>query len=133
MEVDLDKKLVFPPEIVATTLRPDMVLWSKAAKLAYVMELTVPWEEGVEEAYERKKTKYSDLAAEASQNGWKTLIFPVEVGSRGYVATSTTSLLKKMGVRGRSLQQAIKSVSNAAEKSSHWLWIKRKDNNWAAR
>ena len=77
--------------------------------------------------------KYSDLAAEASQNGWKTLIFPVEVGSRGYVATSTTSLLKKMGVRGRSLQQAIKAVSNAAEKSSNWLWIKRKDNNWAAR
>ena len=133
MEVDLDKKLIFPPEIVATTLRPDMVLWSMAAKLAYVVELTVPWEEGVEEAYERKKTKYSDLAAEASQNGWKTLIFPVEVGSRGYVATSTTRLLKKMGLRGRSLQQAIKSVSQAAEKSSNWLWIKRKDNNWAAR
>ena len=75
LEVDLDKKLVFPPEIVTTTLRPDMVLWSKAAKLAYVVELTVPWEEGVEEAYERKKLKYSDLAAEASQNGWKTLIF----------------------------------------------------------
>ena len=133
LEVDLDKKLVFPPEIVTTTLRPDMVLWSKAAKLAYVVELTVPWEEGVEEAYERKKLKYSDLAAEASQNGWKTLIFPVEVGSRGYVATSTTSLLRKMGVRGRSLQQAIKAVSNAAEKSSNWLWIKRKDCNWAAK
>ena len=131
--MDLDKKLVFPPEIVTTTLRPDMVLWSKAAKLAYVVELTVPWEEGVEEAYERKKLKYSDLAAEASQNGWKTLIFPVEVGSRGYVATSTTSLLRKMGVRGRSLQQAIKAVSNAAEKSSNWLWIKRKDCNWAAK
>lgn len=63
------------------------------------MELTVPWEDGVEEAYERKKTKYSELATEAAQNGWKTKIFPVEVGCTGFVATSMTSLLKKMGVR----------------------------------
>ncbi len=133
LEVDLDKKLVFPPEIVATTLRPDMVLWSPKTKLAYVVKLTVPWEDGVEEAYERKNHKYSDLAAEASQNGWKTSIFPVEVGCRGFVATSTTSLLRKIGVKGRSLQQAIKSISSAAEKSSNWLWIKRKDSIWAAR
>lgn len=51
------KKLVFPPDIVATTLRPDMVLWSTTANLAYVVELTVPWEEGVEEAFERKCLK----------------------------------------------------------------------------
>ncbi len=115
--MDLDKKLVFPPEIVATTPWPDMVLWSPTTKLAYVVELTVPWEDGVEEAYERKNNKYSDLAAEASQNGWKTSIFPVEVGCRGFVATSTTSLLKKIGLKGRSLQQAIKSISSAAEKA----------------
>lgn len=42
MEVALNKKLVFPPEIAVTTLWSDMVLWSKTAKLAYVMELTVP-------------------------------------------------------------------------------------------
>lgn len=116
LEVDLDRKLVFPPEIVATTLRPDMVLWSPTTKLAYVVELTVPWEEGVEEAYERKKNKYSDLATEASQNSWKTSIFPVEVGCRGFVATSTTSLLRKIGLKGRSLQQAVKYMSSAAEK-----------------
>ena len=129
--MDLDKKLVFPLEIVATTLRPDMVLWSTMAKLVYV-ELRVPWEDGVEESYARKKNKYSDLATDAAQNGWKILIFPVEVGCWGFVTTSTTSLLKKMGVRGRSLQQAINALSNTAEKSSNWLCIKRKDN-WAAR
>ncbi len=133
LEVDVDKKLVFPPKIVATTLRPDMVLWSPTAKLAYVVELTVPWEDGVEEAYERKKNRYSDLAAEASQNGWKSTIYPVEVGCRGFVAASTISLLRKMGVRGCSLQQAIKTVSSAAERSSNWLWIKRNNNSWAPR
>lgn len=77
-----------------------------------VVELTVPWEDEVEEAHERKKNKYFDLAAKASQNGWKTSIFPVEVCCRG----SSTSLLRKIEVKGRSLQHAIKSMSSAAEK-----------------
>lgn len=51
--MDLDKKLVFPPEIVATTLRPDMVSLSPTTKLAYVVELTVPWEHGGEEEKEQ--------------------------------------------------------------------------------
>lgn len=90
-----------------------MVLWSPTRKLAYVVELTVRWEDGVEEAYERKKNpKYSDLAAEASQNGWKTSIFPVKVGCRGFVARRT-------GVKGCSPQQVIKSLSSAVEKSSN--------------
>ncbi len=99
---------------MATTLWPDMVLWSPTTKLPYVVELTVPWEEGVEEAY--VSNKYFDLAAEASQNGWKTIIFSGEVGCRGFVATSTTSFLRKTGVKGHSLQHAIKSISSAAEK-----------------
>lgn len=82
------------------------------------MELTVPWEDGVEEVYERKRSKYSELATKA-QNGWKMRIFPVEEGYRGFVATSTTALLKKMGLRGCSLHQAVKSLPNAVEKSSN--------------
>lgn len=56
------------------------------------------------------------MAAEASQNGWKTNIFLVEVGCRGFVATSTTSLLRKMGLQGHFLQRVIKSVASSAEK-----------------
>lgn len=119
LEVDLDKKLVFPPEIMVTTLRPDVVLWSASAHSALVVELTVPWEDGVEEAFERKKLKYSELAQQAAQNGWKVNVFPVEVGCRGFVATSMIYLLKKIGVKGSSLQHAIKSLSAAAEKSSN--------------
>lgn len=61
----------------------DLVLWSTTAKL------TVPWEDGVEEAFERKCLKYSELPTEATQNGWKVRIFPVEVGCRGFHHQST--------------------------------------------
>ena len=60
MEVDLGRRLVFP-NIVQTTLRPDIVLWSKKGKKLIVIKLTVPWETRCEEAYERKKAKYTEL------------------------------------------------------------------------
>ena len=66
--MDLDKKLVFPPEIVTTSLRPDLVLWSTLQKSVFIVELTVPWEAAVGEAFERKQLRYSEVVAE--QRGW---------------------------------------------------------------
>ena len=57
MRVDLDKALVFPTEITQTTLRPDVVMWSAAAKKVLIIELTVPWEEGIPVAHEFKLSK----------------------------------------------------------------------------
>ena len=48
MEVDLGRRLVFP-DIVKTTLRPDIVLWSKTWKKLIVIELIVLWETRFEE------------------------------------------------------------------------------------
>ena len=47
-------------EVVAiTTLRPDIVLTSVASKQVILLELTVPWEDRMEEANERKRTHFS--------------------------------------------------------------------------
>uniref|UniRef100_A0A3P9H1W7 Reverse transcriptase domain-containing protein n=1 Tax=Oryzias latipes TaxID=8090 RepID=A0A3P9H1W7_ORYLA len=133
MLVDLDRKLCFPREVASTNLRPDLVLWSSTLKLVYIVELTVPWESAIEEAYERKMLRYAELAADAKEQGWSVKVRPVEVGCRGFVATSTPRLLREMGVRGKAQRQAIKDLSQAAEKGSQWLWIKRKDLTWASK
>ncbi len=133
MQVDLDQKLRFPPEIITTNLRPDLILWSNSHKSLFIVELIVPLEAAIGKANERKRLKYSDLAAEAVQWRWRTQLLPVEVGCRGFVAMATTRLLKGLGVRGQALQQAIRLLSEAAERSSNWLWIKKKDPKWAAR
>ncbi|MDF4285595.1 hypothetical protein P3436_25190, partial [Vibrio parahaemolyticus] len=101
MEADLGGKLVVPQEIVSTSQRPDIVLWSVSQRIVYFIELTVPWEDSVEEAYERKKLRYADLRAEAEQRGWKTRICPVEVGCRGFIARSAVSLLGNLECGGR--------------------------------
>ncbi len=92
MQVDLDQKLSFPPKIITTNLRPDLILWSTSQKSLFIVELTVPWEAAIGEADERKRLKYSDLLAEAVQQ-----LLPVEVGCRGSVTMATTRLLKGLG------------------------------------
>ena len=47
-----------------------------------MVELTVPWEERIEESFELKKAKYEDLAQTCREGGWKTWVFQVEVGCR---------------------------------------------------
>lgn len=63
-----------------------------------MIEVTVPWEDSVDEAYKRKHLRYSELAAEAQHHGWNTEACLVEVGYRGFVATSTTKPLRDLGI-----------------------------------
>lgn len=85
----------------------------------------------MEEAYERKNLRYSALAAEARQHAWNAGNRPVEVWCRGFMGTSNIKLLKELGVRGHSQRTAIKATSEAPERSSQWLWLKRNDPSWA--
>lgn len=58
MDMDLEKNKMGFPYSVATTFQPDMVLCSTKTRLANV-ELTVPWEDGIERVYDRKKRTYT--------------------------------------------------------------------------
>jgi hypothetical protein len=64
MRADLNKKLVFPKDIITTSLHSDIVLWSPDSKQVAMVELTVPWEERVEASHHLKRDKYSELQAE---------------------------------------------------------------------
>ena len=129
MKVDLNSKLVFP-EIVQTNLRPDIVIWSSEQKSIVVIELTVPWEEGCEEAHERKSAKYEELMEMCRDRGWKTWLFPVEVGCRGFPAQSVWKTFSLLGIQGKERRTAIRRLQEQAEKSSCWLWYRREETSW---
>ena len=99
--VDLKTQLKFPQEIAATIKRPDIVLWSKATKQVVLIELTVPWEERIEEAYQRKMLSYDELVHDCRTNGWKAWCLPIEVGCRGFAAQSLWRCLKLLGIVGK--------------------------------
>nr|BAC82598.1 reverse transcriptase [Takifugu rubripes] len=127
LQVDLGRQLNFPEHISATSLCPDMVLTSESMKQVVLVELTVPWEDRLEEANERKRAKYANLVIECQNNGWKARCEPVEVGCRGFAGQSLPRTLKLLGVKGQLCRRAIKTIVEAAEKASRWLWIRRGD------
>ncbi len=47
MVADLRRPLVFPREIIITTLQPDIVMWSAGEKRVLLVEFTIPWEGGM--------------------------------------------------------------------------------------
>ena len=114
-----------PRKLVTTTLRPDMLIMSEARKLVVLVELTVPWEDRIDEAHELKGAKYSDLVESINLNGWHVHYFPVEVGSRGYPAKSLGFMFKSLGLSSRDSRSACRSAGDAAEESSRWIWLKR--------
>ncbi|KAK0144687.1 hypothetical protein N1851_016943 [Merluccius polli] len=130
LKVDLGRQLTVPHTIAVTTLRPDLVLLSESTRQVVLLELTVPWEDRMEEVFERKRAKYEELVRECRRNSWKTRCNPIEVGCRGFAGQSLCRALRLLGIRGLHNKKAIKNITDVAEKASRWLWIKRGDT-WA--
>lgn len=98
MRVDLGRKLLFP-QVVQTSLRPNLVMWSKEAKKIILIELTVPSEDGCIKASEWKTTKYQDLVQSAKTNGGKSGYSQL-TSCRGFPAQSVWRALTEVGWQG---------------------------------
>ena len=131
MRVDLGKQLKFPIHITSSRLRPDIVLFSDSTKQVVLLELTVPWEENMEEAFERKLGKYQELLDNCRVNGWRTYCFPVEIGCRGFAGQSMIRALTRLGITGQKRRKAIQLILDTVEKATRWIWINRA-NEWSS-
>lgn len=85
----------------------------------------MPWEDRLEEAHERKMAKYEELVIDCRKQGWKARCIPIEVGCRGFAGQSLCKALSALGINGVARRGAVKNTTEAAEKASRWLWIRR--------
>ncbi len=92
-----------------------------------MLSTTVPWEENIEVACERKLEKYQELVEQCKVNKWRTACYPIEVGCRGFVGRSGCRILNRFGMIEEKKRKAIRAISESAEKVSRWFWIKRSD------
>ena len=53
----------FPQNFAVTDKRPDIVVWN--ASSVHMVELTIPFETGIEDAASRKQSKYAELVESA--------------------------------------------------------------------
>ena len=132
MLVYLRRKLVIPPDIAVTTLRPDIGIISRSSRNILLLELTVPWEENSETAHEMKTAKYQELCEEIRSNGWKVTYTAIEVGCRGFSSHTLWSAMKVLGIRGRERRGMITEVDKRTMESSNWIWMMRDDKQWQA-
>lgn len=100
MRAVMKTRMQFSTEEASTNKRLDVVIWSPSSRQVIIVELTVPWEERMEDAYERKMGKYQELVADCQERGWRVWCFPVEVGTRGFVGQSLWRALRVIGVIG---------------------------------
>ena len=122
---DLDRRLVFPQDICSTSLRPDILVSSEESKVIILIELTVPWEDRIEEAHELKMTKYDPLVSEARKKNWAAYCFAVEVGCRGFPGKSLSWMLKKTGIPSAKRKKIIINIAEEATRCSRWIWLQR--------
>jgi hypothetical protein len=122
--------LVFPPEIVTTNLRPDIVVWSPSLKLVVLLELTCPAEEGFAAASTRKLERYNELLEQISAAGWRAVHYPFEVGARGFVARSTFRCLSALGLSPSAKKALIRGMSNIVARCSYTIYLARENRAW---
>ena len=123
---DIGSQLKFPSHIAENiSNRPDIVIFSDIGKILIFIELTSPCEENFEERHKQKFNRYgpnSDIFRACQKNGWEVYVFPVEVGARGYAATSLQFCLSRLGMPWKTVTTTVKLCSDAALRSSFWIW-----------
>ena len=132
LEVDLDGRLKVPIEVTTTNLRPDMMVISRQTKQVGFIELTVPNEDRIEISGEIKKAKYEAIEVEGRQKGWRVRIWAVEVGCRGFPASSMTSFLKEIGYKGKERKRVLDEIGQTAESATHSIWKWSQMKNWGS-
>ena len=122
---------VFPIDIYCTEERPDIVIWSPSKKMTIIIELTCPAEEGIENAKLRKETKYLPLISEIRrQNKFTVNFMTVEVGVRGFIATSLKKCFAMLGLPKQKSCRACKEASYIAASCSHTIFLAASSKFW---
>ena len=80
LRADLETRLKFQDPIAQTSLRLYILIFSNKIKKILIWELTVPWEEHVQEVHERKKYEYDELLGKCKNNGLYASCAPIAQG-----------------------------------------------------
>lgn len=92
--------------------------------------LTVPWEEPMDEANDRKRANDQELVDDSRRQSWRARCEPLEAGCRGFAGQSLCRVLTVLGLTGEAKRKAIRAATEAAQKATWWLWVKRAEP-WA--
>lgn len=94
------------------------------------MELTVPAEELIADAHQRKSLKYEQLVSTCRSLGWTVNLLPFEIGCKGFVGTSFIKCCNKLNFSKKDTKMACRLVSRVALRCSYLLYLSRNNRHW---
>ena len=115
---------------IPTKKKPEIVVWCPQRKIAHLVELTVPYEDNIDATQVRKDGRYERLLNDWEGAGWIASHLSIEVGCRGFVGNQLRQWFSTIGLNARQRIVAIKELQETVQKASHWIWLKRNDNEW---
>ena len=121
-----------PPDIMVTTLKPDLVIIDKQRKSLNIFELTVPGETRISIAHNIKLQKYQHFCTDI--NSYKVSVIPFEIGSHtGYITRENKESLKtlhKFCKRELKFKSFKNSISVITVLGSYFLFNNRNIETW---
>ena len=82
--------------IKETMLRSDIVIHSTSTQQPLMVELTISYENRMEEAHIYKGEKYLNLTKDPKDAGYKAVLMPVEMDASGFIGSSVYDFLTKL-------------------------------------
>jgi hypothetical protein len=122
-----------PPDVLVTQSRPDLVLLDRDSKTIYLMELTCSFERNFEAANLRKTIRYTSLKSDLEDNGYKCILAPFEIGSRGHVSKSNRASIVNIFANAKitaSPFHCIKNLSKLSLLSSYTIFHAYTQPSW---
>ena len=87
-------------------------------------------EDVVPEAKIRKSLRYLDLIDACKVSGYQAELTTVEIGSRGWVAHSLSTLFQKLGVSRTEIKGLKQRCSSTALRCSYFIFVSRSNKTW---
>ena len=128
--------LFFPPNIIVTTQKPDLVLIDEAGRRIIIFELKCPFDSNIEKQHGYKMNKYAALVGDLSTS-FSVDLYCFEVSVRGQICRQNKARLKSFllastGLRHISCKELIVNVSKAALLCSFSLFCARNEGLWSS-
>ena len=103
-------------------------------KKVLLIELTVPWDSqsSFKAAFERKTSRYAQLALDLEDKEWRVSNLSLEIGTRGSVdkrnATNIETISNLCGIRA--IQRLKGTLSKIALLGSYRIYLARNSQSW---
>jgi len=125
-----DKQYTFPPHILVTSQRPDILLFNNTLKLCLLIELTAGSEEKMHERHEEKEFRYTQMKMQIAENGWTALGYSIEVCARGFTSRYLKTLLHLLRIPNDLIQSIIIALTRLAVNCSYFIYLQRNKFKW---